>query len=159
MNESTFVCPIKHKGLAGDLTKGTDEDGWWCYECGARLGFRPDLDRRHLETKVECICQDLHRLEVAYWSNSTDGEVAAMHVVAACRETGRYDQYSIVQFLMAERNGELETQRGGQHQPLSHAAYWQEEARRQLAGERTQREESQLETDAALKRLLSESGA
>ena len=48
-----------------------NEDGWKCLDCNAELGFRPDLDREHLEEKVSSLLGDLHEQKFIYVSNGS----------------------------------------------------------------------------------------
>jgi len=82
----------------------TNEDGWACGDCGEKLGFRPDLDRRDTVVKVNNILHDLHDHTLVYVSNSTHGEIVAAGVAGLCAEIGCYDQWTIIRLIMAHPN-------------------------------------------------------
>lgn len=127
----------KHKTVQWNLAS-CNEDGWLCTEeCGKKLGFRPDLDRKHTSEKVEAISLLLHINEFIYHSNATAGDIVASEVTKRCKKEDRYDQASIIQFIL-----DLE-------QP-SHYEFWQKQAHEELTNVRTQvrrlRSERQIET-------------
>lgn len=105
-------------GHEGPLTwrMCTNEDGWHCLNCDKKIatelgdGFNPHYDEMHIRAKVESILSDLHHSNIVYMSNSTDGEYTARQVADMCKEKRRFDQYSIVEFIMVSCQ--------------SHSAYW-----------------------------------
>lgn len=92
-----------------------NEAGWRCVHCkdkpGEPAGFSPQLDRERLEHKVFALLNDLHSADLVYVSNGTQGDSIVATVEARCRKEQRYDQYSILLFLL-----DTMTQ--------SHALYW-----------------------------------
>ncbi|TMC48539.1 MAG: hypothetical protein E6J20_18710 [Chloroflexi bacterium] len=102
---------------ASDQREALDEAAWVCLDCDTVLGLRPDLDRSHTEIKTHCIPLDFHELKLIYVSNGTMGLVIAENVAARCREQNRYDQWSILAFILDDRN--LNT----------HGQFWQDRAR------------------------------
>jgi hypothetical protein len=93
-----------------------NEAGWRCLDGdhlmpGDPNGYRPDLDRSHTEDKVYGMMNDLHEGRFIYISNGTGGDICTGEVAKRCRETGLYDQISIIRFI-------LEIAESG------HAAYW-----------------------------------
>jgi hypothetical protein len=99
-----------------------NEAGWECLDCDADLGFRPDLDRSHTEIKTHCILMDFHESKLIYVSNGTMGEVIASNVAWRCRIENRYDQKSILRFILDDAN----------MNPGS--TFWQNRAERWLLG-------------------------
>ena len=89
------------------------EAGWQCADCGAVLGYRPDLDRAQAFEKVRSILFWAHESRLVYVSNGTMGEVVAYNVAARCVTEGLFDSYSILRFILEDPN------------MASHAAYWQ----------------------------------
>lgn len=80
-----------------------NEDGWRdASDPNTSLGFRPDLDREHIEAKVNALMLDLHDQTFIYISNGTEGEIVANRVVRRCREKGRFDQISILHWIIVE---------------------------------------------------------
>ena len=79
-----------------------NEDGWQCH-CGEVLGFRPDLDKLLIFSKVMGIMQDLHEGKFIYFSNGTEGEFICEHIVERCKKEKRYDQYFIIKEIFAIR--------------------------------------------------------
>lgn len=75
-----------------------NEDGWICF-CGEILGFRPDLDKKLIWSKVMGIMQDLHENKFIYFSNGSEGEGICEYLVNRCEEEKRYDQYFIIREL------------------------------------------------------------
>lgn len=96
-----------------------NEDGWRCDNCGAKLGWRPDLDRSSLEEKVDAIQFWMHTHELIYVSNGTEGDIVSANVAHRCRELDRYDQYTIIREIMTEPNIGSE----------QHGDFWAERAR------------------------------
>lgn len=95
-----------------------NEAGWKCFGCGELLdgepnGYRPDLDRSHLEDKVYGIMSDLHQHDFIWISNSGHGEHVLAEVLPRCRETGLYDQITIMHYILESSDG-------------THAAFWKE---------------------------------
>ena len=99
-----------------------NEEAWECIDCGTVLGFRPDLDRSHTEIKAHCILLDFHESKLIYVSNGTMGQIIADNVAARCRAENRYDQDSILRFILADPN----------MNPAS--TFWQNRAERWLLG-------------------------
>jgi hypothetical protein len=93
-----------------------NEDGWKCVKCNEKLGFRPDLDKMLIGTKVRGLLDDLHTHGLIYVSNGSSGDCIEANVSMRCRETGRFDQYSIILFIMEDCNVGTE----------DHAKYWKE---------------------------------
>lgn len=85
-----------------------NETGWKCVSCddkpGEPEGFSPQLDRSHTYHKVGGILNDLHDQEFVHVSNGTGGDQITELVAAKCHETGRFDQDSILLFLMQQMN-------------------------------------------------------
>lgn len=109
----------------GDLwwrLAGPNEEGWTCHDCGAELGFRPDLDRSHTELKVHGLVFAFHESELIYISNGTMGEVIAENVAVRCREKNIYDQLSILRLILDDPNMQPES------------PFWQNRAERWLLG-------------------------
>ncbi len=92
-----------------------NEDGWRCADCGEKLGFRPDLDRRDTVVKVDNILHDLHDHTLVYVSNSTHGEIVAAGVAGMCEESGCYDQRTIIRLIMA-------------HPDMDAGSYWRDQS-------------------------------
>ncbi len=103
-----------------DQREALDEAAWVCLNCDAVLGFCPDLDRSHTEIKTHCILLDFHESKLIYVSNGITGLVIAENVAARCHEQNRYDQWSILAFILDDPN--LNT----------HGKFWQDKAREQL---------------------------
>ena len=95
-----------------------NEDGWYCGGCATKLGYRPDLDRELIESKVMGFLMDLHTENLVYVSNSDMGDYIAAGVARRCRELGRYDQQTILKEIFADPNMGAE----------GHAAYWAKQA-------------------------------
>lgn len=97
----------------------TNEDGWKCADrCGEKMpgdppGYRPDLDRDEIWLKVGGLLNDLHGADLVYVSNGTGGDGLTSTVADRCKREGRFDQYSILLFLLEEMTP-------------SHADYWKE---------------------------------
>lgn len=96
----------------------TNEDGWKCSDCGEKMpgdppGFRPDLDREpdFLYVKVDGLLRDLVLADLVYVSNSGEGDYIVRAVGTRCIGEGRFDQYSILLFILEEMTP-------------SHAKYW-----------------------------------
>lgn len=94
----------------------TNEDGWLCTACKTELGFRPDLDRRLIYTKVMGILMDLHTHKFIYVSNASHGDGIKATVVNMCKEKDAYDQYSIISFILECVGAK------------SHAEYWRQKS-------------------------------
>jgi hypothetical protein len=92
-----------------------NEDGWRCDRCG-KLGYRPDLDRKWVEEKCSAVLFWLDLHEFINVSNGTMGEVLAIDAADRCRKEDRYDQYSIVRFILDDPNLAI------------HADYWAQRA-------------------------------
>lgn len=116
----------------------TNEDGWECGWCGAKLGFRPDLDDELLEIKVRCLLYDFEEADLVYVSNGTMGDAIVAGVEAAARKRHRFDQHTILRLILEDPN-------------LSgHADYWAKERRRVLDGEPDRVDRHLREIGAAL---------
>lgn len=98
------------------------EEGWHC-SCGAPLGFRPDLDRERVEEKVDSVLLMAHETDFLHVSNGTEGAIITANVAQRCRQENRFDQLSILRFILDDPNIGLE----------SHAAFWRKEALRPKA--------------------------
>lgn len=81
-----------------------NEDGWECLDCGAHLGFRPDLDDDALAVKVDSVLQALHDQEFVYVSNGTMGEYIVRGVVKEVRALEHLDQQSIIVSILRDPN-------------------------------------------------------
>ena len=79
-----------------------NEDGWQCADCDGRLGFRPDLDREHIDEKIDTILFWLVEHEFLYVSNATEGAGLVQSVAFQCRSVGAYDQQFIIYHLAAQ---------------------------------------------------------
>jgi hypothetical protein len=103
----------------------TNEDGWRCTSCGHRpgepAGFSPELDRKRIFFKVGGILHDACDENLIYVSNGTGADLLISAVADRCVEEGRFDQYSILLFLLEETTP-------------SHAKYWGELSESILAG-------------------------
>lgn len=92
-----------------------NEAGWKCTWCqdkpGEPAGFSPQLDRERLEFKIFALLNDLTHHDLVYVSNGTGGDAIIADVETRCRKEQRYDQYSILLFLL-----DTMTER--------HALYW-----------------------------------
>jgi hypothetical protein len=110
----------KHTELRWDLD-GCNEKGWTCVDtCGKKLGFRPDLDREQLTTKIECILLHLHEQEYFYVSNSTAGEFITRAISERCVSENTYDQQSIVRFILeTDEPDHSDFWRGRAHQEMT----------------------------------------
>lgn len=93
-----------------------NEDGW--KEIGGEeLGYRPDLDREHIYTKVMGLQLDLHQQNFIYVSNGTQGEWITDWVTRRCEKLQRFDQYTILKLIFecpevgVERHAEFWAQR------------------------------------------------
>jgi len=75
---------------------GMNEKGWKCLSCNKSIGFNPDLDRSHILEKIESIMQFLQMADMAYFSNSSEGEYISIQVKEACKKRKEYDQYTII---------------------------------------------------------------
>ncbi len=109
---------------------GTNEEGWRCCGCGKKPGeppgFCPELDRALIHRKVFGILHDLHDSNVVYLSNSSMGEAIEACVAARCVEELRFDQYSIVLFILESLTP-------------SHAKYWADLSEAIVAGNDSRR--------------------
>lgn len=115
--------PCEHDDLWWKLA-GPNEEGWACHDCDVELGFRPDLDRSHTELKVSGLVFEFHHSQLIYISNGTMGEIIAENVAGRCREENRYDQFSILVFILEDPN--LDSAHRG--------TFWQNRAERWLLG-------------------------
>jgi hypothetical protein len=116
------MADCQHKSVSWIPGGGLNEDAWRCDDCPEVLGFRPDLDRRATFTKVRGILLDFHESNLIYISNGTMGDIIAENVVSRCCDTNRYDQWSILAFILEDPN------------MASHAPFWQNRAERWLLG-------------------------
>jgi hypothetical protein len=91
------------------------EAGWKCSACpfkpGEPPGFSPGLDRSHTQIKVMGLLLDLHNHDFVYVSNGSHGEGLEHTVAERCKAEGRFDQYSILLFILEAMTP-------------SHAKYW-----------------------------------
>jgi|SRR5882672_3034311 len=103
----------------------TNEDGWRCATCGHRpgepAGFSPKLDRERIYLKVGGILHDACDADLVYVSNGTGADLLTSAVADRCVKEGRFDQYSILLFLLEEMT-------------LDHAKYWRDISESILAG-------------------------
>jgi hypothetical protein len=103
----------------------TNENGWRCVFCkdqpGEPPGFSPELDRSRLEFKVFALLNDLTNSDLVYVSNGTGGDAIVGDVESRCRKEQRYDQYSILLFIL-----DVMTER--------HALYWSKVSEAIVAG-------------------------
>lgn len=104
----------------------TNEAGWRCANCkhcpGEPPGFCPALDRSETFNKVNGLLLELYNAKFVYISNGSHGLSLAETITARCREEGRFDQYSILLFIL-----EALTPR--------HAAFWKKISDGVLDGE------------------------
>ncbi len=84
-----------------------NERGWRCCrqdDCGHRPGeppgFDPERDRHLIDMKVEAILMDLATHDFVYLSNSGCGEGVAASVAERCKRHERYDQWSVLLYIM-----------------------------------------------------------
>lgn len=96
---------MDHKCVEFRWALATNEDGWICTECGAKIadaepdGYSPLMDKSNILTKVEDILHHLHEEDFIYISNGSEGMVLSAMVVNRCYNENRYDQYSIIDFI------------------------------------------------------------
>ena len=108
-----------------------NEDGWRCTSSGCEHkpgeppGFDPARDRALISLKVHGLLLDLHERGFIYCSNSSAGDGVTGAAADRCREAGRFDQYSIIEFIFASQ--------------ASHGDYWKEISEGVLAGNDTRR--------------------
>jgi hypothetical protein len=107
---------------ADDARVALSEAGWTCVDCDTSLGFRPDLDRAYTELKVHAILLDFHESKLIYISNGTEGGIIADNVALRCRDERRYDQWSILRFILEDPNLN------------GHGDFWANRAERWLRG-------------------------
>lgn len=100
--DSARVAACKHHGLYW-YASPHDERGWYCVDCqwspGEEPGYSPEHDRDHLETKVDCILQDLVMAELVSVSNSDHGHSIIASAVRICRDQRTLDSESIAAVL------------------------------------------------------------
>jgi hypothetical protein len=93
-----------------------NEDGWRCVDCdykpGEPAGYSPETDRREIWTKVYGILMDACDAKLIHISNGSGADALASIVAKRCETEGRYDQYSILSYALAELTPE-------------HAEYWE----------------------------------
>lgn len=86
----------------------TNEKGWYCLNCdfrpGEPPGFSPQLDVEQCEEKVNSLLTQLHNQELLYISNADMGEAIVEDVVERCHQSQRYDQRSILEFILTDPN-------------------------------------------------------
>jgi hypothetical protein len=109
------MSDCKHENAQWRLT-GCNEDGWHCDDCNAKIGFSPRHDRELVLSKVETILFWLHEQDFIYVSNSDQGDFWSTQVANRCVAENRYDQSSIVMFLV------------GLDCDDHHVKYWQDKA-------------------------------
>ena len=80
-----------------------NEAGWRCF-CQTEQGFRPDLDRRLIRTKVSGLLMDLHEHKLVRVSNGSMGECIIENVASECEKRGHYDQQTILQLILGDAN-------------------------------------------------------
>lgn len=95
-----------------------NETGWHCLECklpikGEPPGFSPKLDKMRIDLKVSAALIELHTFELIYISNSDAGDAIEAAVVNRCKRARRYDQWSVIFFIMDEITNP------------NHAKFWQ----------------------------------
>lgn len=98
-----------------------NEAGWKCADrCGEKMpgdppGYRPDLEREpeYLYLKIDGILRDADTANLVHVSNGSEGDHLVCAVGKRCVAEGRFDQYSILLFLLEEMTP-------------SHAGYWKE---------------------------------
>ncbi len=95
-----------------------NEDGWKCLDCGD-LGFRPDLDKSHIYSKVMGILMDMCEKKLIYVSNGTQGDIIRENVASICLKKGAYDQYSIILEIMKDWNVGTK----------GHSTYWKKKSK------------------------------
>ena len=111
------------------------EDGWKCYDCGEKFGFRPDFDKKYLFWKVYHLMHNLHGSDLIYISNGSQGDCMTQNVMHRCEEEKVYDQYSIILFIMQEPN--MDTK--------GHAEFWSKESKRFLRNRKKYLEKKEAE--------------
>lgn len=84
-----------------------NEDGWVCEQCGQKMpgeprGFRPDLDKTDIRSKVESVLITLDLSKLISIGSSSYGDGLGAAVAERCRKNNRFDQYSIILFVMEE---------------------------------------------------------
>lgn len=93
----------------------TNEAGWRCTDCdhrpGEPPGYSPQLDRKLIDFKVGAILMDACTANLIYVSNGSHGEFLAAKVADRCVREDRFDQYSILLYILEEMT-------------QSHAEYW-----------------------------------
>lgn len=92
-----------------------NEAGWRCVDCdhkpGEPAGYSPQLDRELIKFKVGAILHDAHDANLIYISNGSQADYLGAVVSDKCQREGRFDQYSILLFLLEQLTPE-------------HSAYW-----------------------------------
>ncbi len=103
----------------------TNEDGWRCLYCdhrpGEPPGFSPHLDRSHIYEKVGGLLHDLCDVNLIFVSNATGADLLTSAVTDRCVKEQRFDQYSILLFLLEEDTP-------------GHAGYWKDISEGVLVG-------------------------
>lgn len=103
----------------------TNEDGWRCIYCdhhpGEPPGFSPQLDRELIGLKVGAILHDACNAHLISVSNGSDGDCLSALIADKCVRADRFDQYSILFYLLAEMTP-------------SHAEHWREVSDGIIAG-------------------------
>jgi hypothetical protein len=92
-----------------------NEAGWFCVYCdhrpGEPAGFSPQLDRELIYWKVGGLLHDICDMDLIYISNGTGADLLTSAVADRCVKEGRFDQYSILLFILEEVTAD-------------HAKYW-----------------------------------
>ena len=102
-----------------------NEAGWKCADCGFQPGeppgFSPQTDREEIWTKVYCLLNDFSNADLINISNGSEGDYLTAIVADKCKHADRYDQYTILRFILEEI------------QP-GHADFWENISKGILAG-------------------------
>lgn len=76
-----------------------NEDGWRDAD-GNRIGYSAELDRSHIIIKVMGLLTALDNVDLARVSNGMDGDLLSARVADRCMAESRFDQYSILLFIL-----------------------------------------------------------
>lgn len=79
-----------------------NEDGW--KEGQKELGYKPEFDKKYITIKVRGILTDMFDAKLIYVSNGSQGDCITADVVCECKKRKRYDQYSIIEFIIRDSN-------------------------------------------------------
>jgi hypothetical protein len=116
--------PCTHEDLYFYACPAT-EAGWKCASCdfrpGEPPGFSPEHDRSRIRMKVMGLLLDLHNHELVCVSNGSHGDGLEEMVAVRCEREERFDQYSILLFLLEAMTP-------------SHAEYWKKISKGVLTG-------------------------